>query len=287
MKTVFRYLLALSLMGCGISVALAQVETTEVSVKTVGESPTSDAVIPKEIPGILKLPPGSNLPAVLILHGSNGIDGRGDSYAQALNAAGIATLEIDMWKPRNIINLRSRPKSFFDNLPDVWGGWAFLSNQPRINKQNIGVLGFSWGGTLAVITGFNGKPKNAPDEIKSAKFKAHAPLYPGCTFMLGRAKAPLNAKGPSGSPILLQVGAKDDYDNEGDCAKLNEAFPSAPLRVVVIDNATHGFDGVNSSSFYDPLAKDGAGGNIQITPNQLAANQARENVVKFFKESLR
>jgi dienelactone hydrolase len=105
--------------------------------------------------------------------------------------------------------------------------------------------------------------------------------------MLGRAKAPLNAKGPSGSPILLQAGAKDDYDNEGDCAKLNEAFPSAPLRVVMIDNATHGFDGAISASFYDPLAKDGAGGNIQITPNQTAANQARENVVKFFKETLR
>jgi dienelactone hydrolase len=55
----------------------------------------------------------------------------------------------------------------------------------------------------------------------------------------------------------------------------------------MIDNATHGFDGATSASFYDPLAKDGAGGNIQITPNQTAANQARENVVKFFKETLR
>lgn len=287
MKPIANFLLIITIVLSGVSVCRAQVEAVEVMVKTVGEASTADAVTPKEIPGILKLPPGNNLPAVLILHGSNGIDGRGDYYAQALNAAGIATLEIDMWKPRNIFNLRARPKSFFDNLPDVWGGWNYLSNHPRINKQNIGVMGFSWGGTLSLIVGFNGKPKNAPDDIKQAQFKAYAPFYPGCTFMLGRAKAPLSTKGPSGQPILLQAGSKDDYDNEGDCAKLNDAFPSAPLRVIVIDGATHGFDGSTSMSFYDPLAKDGRGGNIQITPNQLATNQARENVVKFFKETLR
>ena len=287
MKLRFNFALTMSAILLGTSLCHAQVQYSEVLVKTVGEASTPDAVTPKEIPGFFKLPPGNDLPAVLILHGSNGIDGRGDYYAKALNAVGIATLEIDMWKPRNIISLRSRPKSFFDNLPDVWGGWAFLSNQPSINKQNIGVMGFSWGGTLSLITGFKAKPKNPPDDIKQAQFKAHAPFYPGCTFMLGRARAALNMKGPSGSPILLQVGSKDDYDNEGDCAKLNSGFPSAPLRVNVLDGATHGFDGSASYNFYDPMAKDGAGGNIQIMPNQIATTQARENVVKFFKETLR
>ena len=70
-------------------------------------------------------------------------------------------------------------------------------------------------------------------------------------------------------------------------AKLNDTLPSAPLRVIVIDGATHGFDGSTSMSFCGPLAKEGKGGNIQITPKQLATNQARENTVKFFKETLR
>ena len=38
------------------------------------------------------------LPAVLILHGSAGVDARGDFYEAALNKAGIATLQIDMWQ---------------------------------------------------------------------------------------------------------------------------------------------------------------------------------------------
>lgn len=40
------------------------------------------------------------VPAVLILHGSNGVDGRGAFYAKALQEAGIATLEITMFQRR-------------------------------------------------------------------------------------------------------------------------------------------------------------------------------------------
>jgi len=287
MSRYFRNLFVFAALISSAPVSYSQVETLEVSVKTVGEAFSPGAVLPSEIPGLLKLPPGTKLPAVLILHGSNGIDGRGDYYAKALNASGIATLEIDMWKPRKVFNLSSRPKSFFDNLPDVWGAWMYLSNHSRIDRENIGIMGFSWGGVLSVITGFQGKPKNSPDELKNAQFKANAPFYPGCTFILGRARAPLSAKGPSGAPILLHVGSRDDYDYDGDCSKLNSAFPTAPLRVVILDGATHGFDGLSSMNFFDPMAKDGRGSNIQVAPSQKAAEQARENIVKFFKESLR
>src|SRR5208337_1754175 len=45
-------------------------------------------------------PAGSmtKVPAVLILHGSGGVDGRGAFYARALQEAGIATLEITMFQ---------------------------------------------------------------------------------------------------------------------------------------------------------------------------------------------
>jgi len=48
--------------------------------------------------GQLRIPAnaGESIPAVVILHGSSGVDSRGALYARALNDAGIATLEIDM-----------------------------------------------------------------------------------------------------------------------------------------------------------------------------------------------
>src|SRR5262249_43899761 len=75
---------------------------------------------PLTIKGKLKLPVRAdanqrcfaaqrNVPAVVILHGANGVDSRGDFYAEALNAAGIATLEIDMWEARGLVGGLNRP----------------------------------------------------------------------------------------------------------------------------------------------------------------------------------
>lgn len=44
------------------------------------------------------------VPAVVIMHGSAGVDSRGALYARELNLAGIATLEVDMWGARGLFN---------------------------------------------------------------------------------------------------------------------------------------------------------------------------------------
>ena len=116
---------------------------------------------PLEIKGKLSLPlrfdfrkrcfvVGSALPAVLVLHGSAGVDSRGDFYARALNAAGIATLEIDMWEARHVSGPDNRPAAPIFTYPDVFAALAFLSAHPNIAPQRIGVLGFSWGGVVSL-----------------------------------------------------------------------------------------------------------------------------------------
>ena len=57
-----------------------------------------------QVAGYLVLPTGEakgRVPAVVILHGSGGIYGRGEFHAKALNAAGIATLEVLMFTSGN------------------------------------------------------------------------------------------------------------------------------------------------------------------------------------------
>jgi hypothetical protein len=57
-----------------------------------------------QVTGYLVFPTGEakeQVPAVVILHGSGGIDGRGKFHAKALNAAGIATLEVFMFTSGN------------------------------------------------------------------------------------------------------------------------------------------------------------------------------------------
>ncbi len=59
--------------------------------------------VPARFGGPAGAPP--KVPAVLILHGSGGVDGRGAFYAQALQDAGIATLEITMFRPAGPLGL--------------------------------------------------------------------------------------------------------------------------------------------------------------------------------------
>ena len=61
---------------------------------TAPGAPSTLPAPPQGIPATLRLPPGEGrVPAVVIVHGSGGVDGRGAFYAEALRRAGIATIE--------------------------------------------------------------------------------------------------------------------------------------------------------------------------------------------------
>ena len=88
-----RYLIVLACLLIAVAEALA----TEVTFPgAVAEGYPKVA----EVTGYLVFPTGEakgQVPAVVVLHGSGGIDGRGEFHAKALNAAGIATLVVFMF----------------------------------------------------------------------------------------------------------------------------------------------------------------------------------------------
>ena len=101
-----------------------------------------------EFPARFGRPPGSTVkvPAVLILHGSGGVDGRGAFYATALQEAGIATLEVTMFPAGG------RPRAGRKaNMPHAAAALKWLAAQPSVDAQRLGVMGFSWGGGIAVL----------------------------------------------------------------------------------------------------------------------------------------
>jgi dienelactone hydrolase len=98
------------------------------------------------------------LPAVIILHGTAGVRYIGTYYATALNAAGIATLEIDQWGGRGLPGgASSRPKNLGDNLPDVAGAYRLLAARSDIDATRVGLMGSSMGGieTMLMMTRAN------------------------------------------------------------------------------------------------------------------------------------
>ena len=244
------------------------------------------------------------LPAVLILHGSAGIDSRGDFYEAALNEAGIATLQIDMWQARGYSAPGQRPAAIFLTYPDAFSALAFLSQQPNIDPQRIGVLGFSWGGLVSMGAA---ERLYATTYGHGMTFKAHVAHYPVCYAWnntalfakLGLTPAQFGVQwiNLTGAPVLIEVGTKDGYDNSsGPCTALAAAVnPSngGVVRVNAYPGATHAWDRLMMPIVVnDPFADQGSYFStgvvpaVQFTPDVDQAFQARASVVGFFEKSL-
>lgn len=264
--------------------AIAQLTVTKENVSFV-----SATVIDPEttVNGELRLPDGAGdrLPAVVVIHNSGGLaDRTGAFYIEALNQGGFATLELDLF-PRG-----GRPASSRMNLPHTYGSLIYLSNHPRIDPGRIGVMGFSWGGSLSLVS--------ASTELTNAhtggkyRFGAHLPLYPVCwahsNILDGKNSyyRPSIYQSVTGSPVHILAGEKDNYDDSDSCLKFVQSLPEAVrnhMRVTVYPSVGHGWDTQEDRNYRDALAYKGRGGNVSHYRNSEVAEKSRTFAVEFFK----
>ena len=241
------------------------------------------------VAGLLRTPREASAPvgAVLICHGSDGVDGRGEYYAGALNTAGFATLEIDMWAARSTSRgAAGRPRSPMETLPDAFGALKFLGEQPEIDAGRVGILGFSWGGVVTLLSATSGRADPLRGELPG--FKAHVAHYPVCYAYAADPRMALTDL--TGAPILIQTGDIDTYDHPDAGEKLAAALAAqgtAPVRNITYAGAGHGFDrDLPAQTINDPFAHNGAGGPVLMEFNRSAAEAARAEVVGFFTAAL-
>ncbi|HEV2532544.1 dienelactone hydrolase family protein [Phenylobacterium sp.] len=225
-------------------------------------------------------------PGVVICHGSDGVDGRGEFHAAALNAAGVATLEIDMWAARGSARgAAARPRSPVETLPDAFAAKAFLAAQPEVDGGRIGIMGFSWGGVVTLLAAAQATQGLSGD---TPGFRGHVALYPVCWAyeqVPGLSLADL-----TGAPVLIQTGDADAYDDPDGLDQLMARLPPASravIRGVTHPGAGHGFDrDLPAQTIVDPFAHKGQGGPVLMEFHPKAARRARELTVAFFEEAL-
>ncbi len=246
---------------------------------------------PLTLAGQLCIPTGAapgSTPAVVICHGSDGVDGRGAFHAGALQAAGIATLEIDMWAARGTgRGAAARPRSPIETLPDAFGALSFLAAQPEIDPRRIGIMGFSWGGVVTLLSATRRFSQALRGE--GPAFAAHAAFYPVCWAYM---REPAMALSPlTGAPVLIQTGEADAYDDPDAGEKLVAFLPAEDARCVrqiTHKGAGHGFDRDREAQVItDPFAHNGRGGEVMMRFHPEAAEASRAAVTAFFVEALR
>ena len=243
---------------------------------------------PLSVAGKLATPmDGEPVPAVLICHGSDGVDGRGAFHAEALNAAGIATFEIDMWAARGVgRGAASRPRSVPETLPDAFAAAAFMARQPEVDPGRIGILGFSWGGVVSLLTA----TRRWRGELGAAAppLVAHAALYPVC-WSYGAVPG-FSLDELTGEAILIQAGDADTYDDPDGLDQLMARLPPASrslIRAITHQGAGHAFDRQGEAKqINDPFAHKGKGGPVTMAFHPEAAEAARAANVAFFLETL-
>ncbi len=217
------------------------------------------------------------VPAVLYLHGTAGVDGRGAFNAWALNEAGIATLEIDMWEARGLPPSPINRSKLQPTQPFTYGALVFLAKQPMIEPTRIGVEGESMGGGITLRTASEAYMRRFTGGVR---FAAHLAFYPNCTEFATREQLPPM----TGAPVHILLGDNDQDTSVEDCVAVAKQIGAG---ITVYLGITHQWDEQqgHSFSFQDPLANRGAGGWVYVVPSPETAEKSRTFGVSFFRRA--
>jgi dienelactone hydrolase len=228
----------------------------------------------------------ANGAAVLLVHGSGGVDTRGELHTKSLNAAGFVTLEIDLWAARGWFGTSfGRPAGVPETLPDVFSALDFLAGLDGVVAGRIGVLGFSWGGVVSMLvrsTAYLDKYAG------NHQFAANVAFYPVCWVynkVPGYELAEL-----VNTPLLILTGELDDYDTPTACAQWQSGLKQADqnnVEIVVYPSSYHGFNmSAQRMEVTDPFSHQGKGGKVIMQGNEIARTQSDRAMVDFFKDNL-
>lgn len=189
--------------------------------------------------GDLSLPKGdaARVPAMVLMHGSGGVERSMAQWVETLNDAGVATFVVNVFEPRGVKrtveNQALVPPAA--DLMDAFQALMLLARHPRIDPNRIGVMGFSRGGTVAFQTAV--EPLRRAVVKSDLRFALHIPVYAGCSQVYWSPRI-------TKAPVLNLVGALDDYSTAAPCEQLAQRYADAgaPVRTIQYAGAHHSWD---------------------------------------------
>jgi dienelactone hydrolase len=198
---------------------------------------------PGTVTGEFDLPKNASgpVPAMVLLHGSGGLQGPSGAnirkWAAALNGWGVATLMVDSFGPRGVATTvadQSKLSSYAD-VADGLSALKVLGMDSRIDRERIGVMGWSRGGSASLNTTLETLRRIIiTDDLK---FAVHVVLY-------GDAELQNRDRATDKSPMLFFHGESDNYTLIGPTREFADWAQSQgnPVTFVSYPNTYHDFD---------------------------------------------
>jgi len=254
----FGTIFALTLIGCA--------STTKVHFKSAPITEDS-----QQISGFLYKPEGEGtFPAVIVLHGCGSVSEHHHDWAKLLVKWGYVAFVVDSFSARGVSNVcgKGYRVSSSERALDTAGAAKYLQQVHYVDRNNIGVIGFSHGGWTvlqAVQQNFLYVAK-----MESFPFKAAVAFYPYCDPMV-----PQNIV----IPTLILIGEKDDWTTADKCVDLNKWSDTFNMvELVVYEGAYHGFDRSKKTRTY-------LGHRLEY--NHSATKHAKARTKEFFDHHLK
>ncbi|MEM9360959.1 MAG: dienelactone hydrolase family protein, partial [Pseudomonadota bacterium] len=224
---------ALVAIAIAIGTASAHAQRTElVSI------PTSDGTALK---AYVMRPSGyeKRSPAVIALHGCSGplrrnrqrLSSRHRAWGRILSNAGYLVVFPDSFGSRghgSLCKVRPRPVRHKDRVQDVQSTILWLKSRRNVDKNAIGLIGWSNGGTTAL---------HVSTRSFSSSLRQIISFYPGCRRLLRRSLGPPKTK------LGIIMGAADNWTPPGSCLSLAKNW-NIPIKLY--EGAYHGFDSPRS-----------------------------------------
>jgi dienelactone hydrolase len=189
--------------------------------------------------------PSAKKPAVVLLHGcgglynkQGGLSSRYSEYVTVLHEAGMHALLLDSLTTRGEKEIctqktEQRQVTQVQRRQDALAALAWLAAQPPVNANQLGLLGWSNGGST-VLAATNTQHPVVRQANSNAAFAVA--YYPGCAADLQRGYQ-------TSTRLLMLLGASDDWTPAEPCERLAQTALGVRPEVVTYPGAFHGFDG--------------------------------------------
>tara|TARA_B110000495_G_C23001532_1_gene591141 strand:- start:856 stop:1806 length:951 start_codon:yes stop_codon:yes gene_type:complete len=188
--------------------------------------------------GILKMPDDWNendiCPLIIAVAGSNGWADHHYEYLDIYRTNGIATFELCSFKSRGIDSTIGSQIEVTTAMMiiDAYKAFEILADKPMIDRQKIGITGWSLGGGVALFSAWQPLKNSINSNVT---FAAHLPLYPPCIVM----PTILNF---GSSPIHILIGELDNWTPANACLELANKIPNNNIELTIYPNSHHSFD---------------------------------------------
>lgn len=221
-------------------------------------------------------------PTIIALHGCGGMlnakgepNNRTQDYAKLLNAQGWHVVFTDSLSPRGVKSVCGGQNTVTQaqRLQDSRAAVAYVAQQPWADAQRMAILGWSHGGTATLIASAKGV-NYAVQPVAAVAF------YPGC----GDARR-FDALGwQPAFPILMQLGAADDWTDPVPCQQLAARHNIAQTTYA---NAHHGFDGDAKVVEVKSVISRTTGKPVHLGGEPAAKAASQAALVDFFKRAFK